>query len=53
MVQPLYYFSVVVKYSVLEIAALYEIYKQHPSVQTDTRKLKEGDMFFCIEGPEL
>ena len=26
---------------------LYELYQQFPSVQTDTRKLKKGDMFLC------
>lgn len=29
---------------------LYELYLQHPSVQTDTRKLKEGDIFFALSG---
>ena len=29
---------------------LYNIYKQYPSVQTDTRKLKEGDIFFALKG---
>ncbi len=51
MVQPLYYFSAIVNNKALEIAELYEIYKQHPSVQTDTRKLKGGDMFFALKGP--
>jgi len=37
----------------LDIAALYEIYKKHPSVQTDTRKLKEGDIFFALKGPNF
>lgn len=37
----------------MEIAALYEIYKQHPSIQTDTRKLKEGDIFFALKGPNF
>jgi UDP-N-acetylmuramoyl-tripeptide--D-alanyl-D-alanine ligase len=32
---------------------LYEIYLQHPSVQTDTRKLKEGDLFFALKGPNF
>jgi UDP-N-acetylmuramoyl-tripeptide--D-alanyl-D-alanine ligase len=32
------------------IDQLYEIYKQYPSVQTDTRKLKEGDIFFALKG---
>jgi len=53
LVQPLSYFSGAVKYSALEITALYEIYKQHPSVQTDTRKLKEGDIFFALKGPNF
>ena len=29
---------------------LYNLYKQHPSVQTDTRKLKTGDIFFALKG---
>lgn len=37
----------------MEIAALYEIYKKHPSVQTDTRKLKDGDIFFALKGPNF
>lgn len=32
---------------------LYELYLQHPSVQTDTRKLKEGDIFFALSGPNF
>jgi UDP-N-acetylmuramoyl-tripeptide--D-alanyl-D-alanine ligase len=32
---------------------LYKIYLQHPSVQTDTRKLKEGDLFFALKGPNF
>ena len=31
--------------------AIYDLYRQYPSVQTDTRKLKEGDLFFAIKGP--
>jgi len=30
--------------------SIYEIYKQYPSVQTDTRKLKAGDIFFALKG---
>lgn len=37
----------------MEIAALYEIYKKHSSVQTDTRKLKQGDIFFALKGPNF
>ena len=29
---------------------LYALYLQHPSVQTDTRKLKPGDIFFALKG---
>lgn len=34
----------------MEIAELYEIFRRHPSIQTDTRKLKEGDIFFALKG---
>jgi UDP-N-acetylmuramoyl-tripeptide--D-alanyl-D-alanine ligase len=34
----------------MSIDQLYEIYKQYPSVQTDTRKLKVGDIFFALKG---
>ncbi|HMJ47688.1 MAG TPA: Mur ligase domain-containing protein, partial [Ferruginibacter sp.] len=30
---------------------LYEIFLQNPHVETDTRKLKEGDIFFALKGP--
>ncbi|MFZ9661441.1 MAG: UDP-N-acetylmuramoyl-tripeptide--D-alanyl-D-alanine ligase [Chitinophagaceae bacterium] len=29
---------------------LYEIYRQHPAVQTDTRKLIPGEIFFALKG---
>ena len=29
---------------------LYEIFLQHSSVQTDTRKLREGDLYFALSG---
>ncbi len=32
---------------------LYELYLQHPFVQTDTRKLKQGDIFFALSGPNF
>lgn len=32
---------------------LYEIYQQHASVQTDTRKLAAGDIFFALRGPSF
>jgi UDP-N-acetylmuramoyl-tripeptide--D-alanyl-D-alanine ligase len=34
----------------MPIEDLYAIYKQYPSVQTDTRKLKSGDIFFALKG---
>jgi len=37
----------------MQIEQLYEIYKQHPSIQTDTRKLKSGDLFFALKGPNF
>lgn len=37
----------------MTIAALYDIYQQYPSVQTDTRKLKQGDIFFALKGPNF
>lgn len=37
----------------MEIAHLYEIYRRHSSVQTDTRKLKQGDLFFALKGPNF
>ncbi|RPD46510.1 UDP-N-acetylmuramoyl-tripeptide--D-alanyl-D-alanine ligase [Paracnuella aquatica] len=32
---------------------LYSIYQQYPSVQTDTRKLRSGDLFFALKGPSF
>ena len=37
----------------MTIEELYEIYQQYPSVQTDTRKLKAGDIFFALKGPNF
>ncbi len=37
----------------MEIAALYKLYQQHPSIQTDTRQLKQGDIFFALKGPNF
>ncbi len=34
----------------MEIHELYIIFQQYPSVQTDTRKLKAGDLFFALKG---
>jgi UDP-N-acetylmuramoyl-tripeptide--D-alanyl-D-alanine ligase len=37
----------------MTIEQLYHIFLQHPSVQTDTRKLKQGDIFFALKGPNF
>jgi UDP-N-acetylmuramoyl-tripeptide--D-alanyl-D-alanine ligase len=37
----------------MSIEQLYEIYRQYPSIQTDTRKLKEGDIFVALKGPSF
>ncbi len=34
----------------MEITRLYELYLQHPAVQTDTRKIKAGEIFFALSG---
>lgn len=34
----------------MQIEQLYQLYLQYPSVQTDTRKLKAGDLFFALKG---
>lgn len=37
----------------MTIEQLYQIYLQYPSVETDTRKLKKGDIFFALKGPSF
>jgi UDP-N-acetylmuramoyl-tripeptide--D-alanyl-D-alanine ligase len=37
----------------MEIKDLYAVYLQHPSIQTDTRKLQKGDLFFALKGPNF
>lgn len=37
----------------MNITEIYDIYKQYPSIQTDTRKLKEGDIYFALKGPNF
>ncbi|MGG9971353.1 UDP-N-acetylmuramoyl-tripeptide--D-alanyl-D-alanine ligase [Ferruginibacter sp. SUN002] len=34
----------------MQIEALYKIFLEHPSIQTDTRKLQKGDLFFALKG---
>ena len=37
----------------MTIAEIYQLYLQHPSIQTDTRKLRQGDLFFALKGPNF
>ncbi|MEO6550867.1 MAG: UDP-N-acetylmuramoyl-tripeptide--D-alanyl-D-alanine ligase [Ferruginibacter sp.] len=37
----------------MQIQELYAIFLQHPSIQTDTRKLETGDLFFALKGPNF
>ncbi len=41
------------KILIVEIPALYDIYLKYPAVQTDTRKIKEGDIYFALSGPNF
>ncbi len=34
----------------MQIEELYQLFLQYPSVQTDTRKLKAGDLYFALKG---
>ncbi|WP_300598666.1 UDP-N-acetylmuramoyl-tripeptide--D-alanyl-D-alanine ligase [Niabella sp.] len=33
--------------------ALYQVYLNHPEVQTDTRRIREGELFFALKGPNF
>jgi UDP-N-acetylmuramoyl-tripeptide--D-alanyl-D-alanine ligase len=37
----------------MTIEELYAIYLENPSVQTDTRQLRQGDLFFALRGPNF
>jgi UDP-N-acetylmuramoyl-tripeptide--D-alanyl-D-alanine ligase len=37
----------------MTIAQLYDIYKRFPSIQTDSRKIRQGDLFFALKGPSF
>ena len=37
----------------MQIQDLYKLYLSHSSIQTDTRKLQAGDLFFALKGPNF
>ena len=37
----------------MQIPELYKIYLQFPSIQTDTREIKDADLFFALKGPNF
>ena len=37
----------------MKMEELYSIYLQNPSIQTDTRKLQKGDLYFALKGPNF
>jgi UDP-N-acetylmuramoyl-tripeptide--D-alanyl-D-alanine ligase len=37
----------------MNIESLYKIYRQFPSVQTDSRNLKKDEIFFALKGPNF
>jgi UDP-N-acetylmuramoyl-tripeptide--D-alanyl-D-alanine ligase len=37
----------------VQISELYQLYLQHPSIQTDTRKLHPGDIYWALKGPNF
>ena len=34
----------------MNIASLYQTYLKYPAIQTDSRKVKEGEIFFALKG---
>ena len=37
----------------MDIEILYKIYKSNPKICTDTRKIKEGGIFFALRGDKF
>jgi UDP-N-acetylmuramoyl-tripeptide--D-alanyl-D-alanine ligase len=42
-----------VLFIMIQIEELYRIYKIHPFIQTDTRQITPGDLFFALKGPNF
>ncbi|HTF28324.1 MAG TPA: UDP-N-acetylmuramoyl-tripeptide--D-alanyl-D-alanine ligase, partial [Flavitalea sp.] len=40
-------------FTIMTIEELYKLYLKYPSPQTDTRSLKNGDIFFALKGPNF
>ncbi|MBE7174089.1 MAG: UDP-N-acetylmuramoyl-tripeptide--D-alanyl-D-alanine ligase [Williamsia sp.] len=37
----------------MTIEALYQLFLQHPSISTDTRTIRTGDLYFALKGPSF
>lgn len=37
----------------MKIEDIYKIYREYPSIQTDSRKLQKDDLFFALKGPNF
>ena len=37
----------------MQIEEIYTVFKKHPHVQTDSRKLQKGEIFFALKGPNF
>ena len=46
-------YSSLATFACMTIEQLYSLFQQYPSIQTDTRKLKQGDIFFALKGPNF
>lgn len=40
-------------YIYMQIESIYKIFEKHPHIQTDSRKVKPGDIFFALKGPNF
>ncbi len=40
-------------FCIMNIPELYKIFSAFPSAETDTRKIKKGDIFFALKGPNF